>query len=75
MKLPSRLSLALGMLITGALAISQEVTLDHPVKMAIALAAGVLLFLLHPEERGVISAHEELPPPPPNVLSSTPPAP
>lgn len=59
MKLPSRLSIALGTLITGGLAISQEVKLDHPVRMAIALACGVLLFLLHPEERGVVPTRPE----------------
>lgn len=56
MKLPSRLALALGTLFTGALAISQEVTLTHPVHVAIALVIGVLLFLVHPEEAGVVPA-------------------
>jgi hypothetical protein len=71
MKLPSRLAIALGTLLTGGLAISQEVTLTHPVHVAIALVLGVLLFLVHPEEAGVVKPESAVKPdgatPPPGI--------
>lgn len=48
MKLPARLTLALGTLIAGGAAITRELHLATPVQKLILLVAGVVLFLLRP---------------------------
>lgn len=53
MKLPSRLSLALGTLVTGLIALSLEVQMSHPLHVASGLVGAVVLFLIHPGEAGV----------------------
>ena len=49
MKIPSRLALALGTLIAGGAALTEEINLSHPVHKAVFLVAGVVLFLLNPQ--------------------------
>lgn len=72
-QLPSRLALALGTLVTGAMAITGEVSLSHPLHQAVVLVGAVLLFLIHPQEAGVLPA--AAPAPPYDVGAPTPAAP
>lgn len=70
MKLPSRLSLALGTLVTGLVALSLEVQMSHPLHVASGLVGAFVLFLIHPED-GAASAPQI----PASVLDETPPKP
>jgi hypothetical protein len=56
MQLPSRLSIALGTLTTGLLALSLEVSMPHALHVVCGLVAAAVLFLIHPAETGVIPA-------------------
>jgi hypothetical protein len=56
MKLPSRLSLAFGTLVAGLVALSLEVQMSHPLHVVCGLLGAFVLFLIHPEEGGVITA-------------------
>jgi hypothetical protein len=56
MKLPTRLSVALGTAITAAIALAQETDWTHPVKQGIIIIGGLILALIvHPGESGVIT--------------------
>lgn len=50
MKLPSRLGLALGTLVTGLIGLSAEVAMSHPLHVACVLVGGFVLFLINPLE-------------------------
>jgi hypothetical protein len=53
MKLPTRLSAALGVAITGLIALAQETTIPHTAKQATIIIGGfVLAWLVHPAETG-----------------------
>jgi hypothetical protein len=62
MKLPSRLALALGTLISGLVAVALEAPLPHPALVAIVLVGNFALFLIHPEEKGVLPHETPAPP-------------
>lgn len=69
MKLPSRLSLALGTLTTGLIALSLEVQMSHPLHVAAGLVGAFVLFLIHPEERGAVPSSPAPPWSPPAGLT------
>jgi hypothetical protein len=64
MKLPSRLSIALGTLTAGLIALSLEVQMSHPLHVASGLVGAFVLFMIHPQESGVIEPPK---PPPPGI--------
>lgn len=61
MKLPSRLSIALGTLVSGLIYLSLEVQMSHPLHVVCGLLGAFVLFLIHPGEAGV----QAVPPAPP----------
>lgn len=81
MKLPSRLSIALGTAITGLLAVIQELDVSHPIKQVSLIVGGLVLALVvHPGESGTLSSSSEGTPPftlgapiPPAAPAPTPP--
>jgi hypothetical protein len=54
-KLPSRLSIALGTLVAGLVALSLEVSMSHPLHVVCGLVGAFVLFLIHPAEAGTIA--------------------
>jgi hypothetical protein len=62
MKFPSRLGLALGTLVTGLVGLSLEVQMSHPLHVISVLVGGFVLFLIHPQEGGVIAGAPIAPP-------------
>jgi hypothetical protein len=48
LKLPSKVTVGLGVLIAGGAGLTEELHLSHPIHKLILLAAGVVLFLLNP---------------------------
>jgi hypothetical protein len=77
MKMPSlsRLSVVTGTTLAGLLALSQEVSLSHPLHVVIALVIGGLLYLVHPAEAGVLTAKAEAETAPPYPIGAQAPAP
>lgn len=55
MKLPSRLAIAMGTLVAGLVALSLEVQISHPLHVVCGLVGAFVLFLIHPEEGGVVA--------------------
>lgn len=53
MKLPSRLGLALGTLVTGLVGLSLEVEMSHPLHVACGLVGGFVLFMISPVEGAI----------------------
>jgi hypothetical protein len=71
MKLPTRLSLALGTAITGLLAVSGELSMSHPAHQIVIIIGGLALaFLVHPGEGGVPADPPTPAPAPPYTLST-----
>ena len=70
-KLPTRLSGALGVALTGLIAVAQETHWSHEDKQAVVIVGGlVLAWLVHPGEGGVTSSSTSSPPtptPPPGI--------
>jgi hypothetical protein len=54
-RLPSRLSVALGTLVAGLIALSFEVQMSHPLHVVSGLVGAFVLFMIHPAEGGVIA--------------------
>lgn len=54
MKLPTRLAVALGTLVAGLVALSGEVAIPHSLHQAIVIVGAFALFLVHPQEAGVV---------------------
>lgn len=74
LKLPTRVQLAIGTLIAGGVALTQELDLSQPVHKLILLVAGVALLLLNPSAQTAEEALSLYPPAGASV-TATPPAP
>jgi hypothetical protein len=72
-KLPSRLGLALGTLVTGLVGLSLEVSMSHPLHVASGLVGAFVLFMISPIEGTIATPAAALPVDGSNVKPQPPP--
>lgn len=73
MKLPSRLSIALGTLVTGLIALSLEVQMSHTLHVVCGLVGAFVLFMIHPDEGGVVESRPSTSAKPDGAMAAPPP--